>query len=153
VPFSFELRRVLFRWAGTRRTQRNALRAHYALLLRVGIPKSGFHRLRHTFASSDGSSVAVAVAALIARDGTASLPSLRHRRHLEGQRETLVVCSPHGFDSPIPSVSTPFKTEQSEHAVLGHNQSTMDTNTLIIVLLVVLLLGGGGFYYRGRRRI
>jgi LPXTG-motif cell wall-anchored protein len=58
-----------------------------------------------------------------------------------------------GLHLPIPSVSTPFKTEQSEHAVLGHNQSTMDTNTLIILLLVVLLLGGGGFYYRGRRRI
>lgn len=70
VPFSFELRRVLFRWAqmtepqlwhsewlfatraGTRLGQRNALRAHYALLRRLGIPKSGFHRLRHTFATS-----------------------------------------------------------------------------------------------------
>ena len=32
--------------------QRNALRAHYALLRRLEIPKSGFHRLRHTFATS-----------------------------------------------------------------------------------------------------
>jgi LPXTG-motif cell wall-anchored protein len=58
-----------------------------------------------------------------------------------------------GLDSPIPSIYTPFKTEQPEHAAPGDNQFTMDTNTLIIVLLVVLLLGGGGFYYRGRRRI
>jgi LPXTG-motif cell wall-anchored protein len=55
--------------------------------------------------------------------------------------------------SRIPSVSTPFKTEQPEHAAPGHNHSTMDTNTLIVILLVVLLLGGGGFYYRGRRKI
>src|SRR4029450_4780731 len=71
VPFSFELRRVLFRleqlrsrqgwlaceWLfptreGTKLGQRNALRAHYALLKRAGVPKSGFHRLRHTFATS-----------------------------------------------------------------------------------------------------
>ncbi|HEX2462142.1 MAG TPA: site-specific integrase, partial [Vicinamibacterales bacterium] len=70
VPFSFELRRVLFRWeqtterqrwqsdwlfptrASTRLGQRNALRAHYLLLKRLNIPKSGFHRLRHTFATS-----------------------------------------------------------------------------------------------------
>jgi integrase/recombinase XerD len=70
VPFSFELRRVLYRWEqwrqrkgwqsdwlfatreGTRLGQRNALRAHYALLRRLEIPKSGFHRLRHTFATS-----------------------------------------------------------------------------------------------------
>ena len=70
VPFSFELRRVLFRWqqmtqrkqwasdwlfptrAATKLSQRNALRAHYALLNRLCIPKSGFHRLRHTFATS-----------------------------------------------------------------------------------------------------
>ncbi len=30
--------------------QRNALRSHYLLLRRLGVPKSGFHRLRHTFA-------------------------------------------------------------------------------------------------------
>jgi integrase/recombinase XerD len=70
VPISFELRRVLFRWtqvrergrwrsdwlfatrAGTKLQQRNALRAHYALLKRVDVPQSGFHRLRHTFATS-----------------------------------------------------------------------------------------------------
>jgi integrase/recombinase XerD len=70
VPFSFELRRILFRWEqrtqrerwqsdwlfgtrdGTRLGQRNALRAHYGLLKRLEIPKSGFHRLRHTFATS-----------------------------------------------------------------------------------------------------
>lgn len=70
VPFSFELRRTLFRWAqivernrwpsellfptrqGTRLGQRNALRAHYSLLTSVMIPQSGFHRLRHTFATS-----------------------------------------------------------------------------------------------------
>lgn len=70
VPFSFELRRVLFRWAkmrqkhhwpaewvfptrtGAKLTQRNTLRAHHILLKRVGIPKCGFHRLRHTFATS-----------------------------------------------------------------------------------------------------
>ena len=70
VPFSSELRRVLFRWRqlqerrrwpadwvfatriGTRLSQRNALRAHYLLLERLHIPKSGFHRLRHTFATN-----------------------------------------------------------------------------------------------------
>lgn len=70
VPFSFELRRVLFRWAqartkhrwpaewvfptrgGARLNQRNALRAHHILLRRLEIPRSGFHRLRHTFATS-----------------------------------------------------------------------------------------------------
>lgn len=70
VPFSFELRRVLFKWeqarekhqwpaewvfptrGGAKLNQRNALRAHHILLKRLGIPKSGFHRLRHTFATS-----------------------------------------------------------------------------------------------------
>ena len=37
---------------GSRLTQRNALRAHYILLAKVGLPKSGFHRLRHTFATN-----------------------------------------------------------------------------------------------------
>lgn len=63
IPFSFELRRVLFKWAqtrekarwpsewvfptrgGARLNQRNALRAHHILLKRLNIPKSGFHRL------------------------------------------------------------------------------------------------------------
>jgi integrase/recombinase XerD len=70
VPFSVELRKILHRWkthtqkvgwagervfmsrAGTELTQRNALRGHYYLLHRLGIPKSGFHRLRHTFATN-----------------------------------------------------------------------------------------------------
>jgi integrase/recombinase XerD len=70
VPFSFELRRTLYRWtqltqrqrwasdwcfatrAGTRLGQRNASRAHFALLRRAGLSRSGFHRLRHTFATS-----------------------------------------------------------------------------------------------------
>lgn len=70
VPFSFELRRTLYRWTqvvqrqrwasdflfatrtGTRLHQRNALRGHYALLRRVHLTPSGFHRLRHTFATS-----------------------------------------------------------------------------------------------------
>ena len=70
VPFSFELRRTLFRWAqmaerhrwqsellfptrhGTRLGQQNALRAHYMLLKRLSVPQSGFHRLRHTFATN-----------------------------------------------------------------------------------------------------
>jgi integrase/recombinase XerD len=70
VPFSFELRRTLFRWSqiaerhrwqlellfptrrGTRMGQRNALRAHYLLLKRAGIPQCGFHRVRHTFATN-----------------------------------------------------------------------------------------------------
>ena len=70
VPFSVELRKILHRWqthtqkeqlvgdrlfmsrARTALTQRNALRGHYYLLQRLGIPKSGFHRLRHTFATN-----------------------------------------------------------------------------------------------------
>jgi site-specific recombinase XerD len=31
--------------------QRNALRSHYCLLKRLGLPRSGFHLLRHTFAT------------------------------------------------------------------------------------------------------
>jgi integrase/recombinase XerD len=31
--------------------QRNALRSYYCLLKRLGLPKSGFHLLRHTFAT------------------------------------------------------------------------------------------------------
>jgi integrase/recombinase XerD len=69
IPFSFELRKLVFRFLqireragvpgtflfssrrGTRWGQRNALRSHYLLLKRLGIQKSGFHRLRHTFAT------------------------------------------------------------------------------------------------------
>lgn len=69
IPFSFELRKLLFRYGqfkekhgigyrlmfpsrrGTVWSQRNALRSYYILLERVGLPKSGFHRLRHTFAT------------------------------------------------------------------------------------------------------
>ena len=70
VPFSVTLRQLLVRWRnrvdrkgwpanwvfptsrGTRLTQRNCLRAHYDLLKQSSIPKCGFHRLRHTFATS-----------------------------------------------------------------------------------------------------
>jgi integrase/recombinase XerD len=69
VPFSIELRKVLLRFAqcktragvqsalmfpaqgGGRWEQRNALRSYYGLLNRLGLPRSGFHRLRHTFAT------------------------------------------------------------------------------------------------------
>ncbi len=69
VPFGFELRKLLVRYEkardrvgcgqqlvfctrlGGRVTQRNALRSHYILLGKVGLPKFGFHRLRHTFAT------------------------------------------------------------------------------------------------------
>lgn len=69
VPFSTELRKVLFRFArlkeasgirgdlmfparnGTEWGQRNALRSYYLLLDRLSLPRSGFHRLRHTFAT------------------------------------------------------------------------------------------------------
>jgi integrase/recombinase XerD len=69
VPFGIELRKVLFRFgqfknrAGVRSElmfpareggkweQRNALRSYYCLLKRLGLPRSGFHRLRHTFAT------------------------------------------------------------------------------------------------------
>jgi site-specific recombinase XerD len=36
---------------GGRWDQRNALRSLYCLLKRLGVPRSGFHRLRHTFAT------------------------------------------------------------------------------------------------------
>jgi integrase/recombinase XerD len=71
VPFSLTLRAMLVRWRnrlerkgwdttqwlfptsrGTRLTQRNCLRAHYDLLKQSAIPKCGFHRLRHTFATN-----------------------------------------------------------------------------------------------------
>jgi integrase/recombinase XerD len=69
VPFSPALRRVLFQWlkkrrdplksdwlfptgTGNRITPRNATRTHHAFLQRLGIPQSGFHRLRHTFATN-----------------------------------------------------------------------------------------------------
>jgi integrase/recombinase XerD len=69
IPFSFELRKLLFRYVqfkhkhgvsdylmfptrdGTKWSQRTALRSHYILLQKVGLPMSGFHRLRHTFAT------------------------------------------------------------------------------------------------------
>jgi integrase/recombinase XerD len=69
VPFGIELRKVLFRFGqlkerqgvgselmfpareGGRWEQRNALRSYYCLLTRLGLPRSGFHRLRHTFAT------------------------------------------------------------------------------------------------------
>lgn len=69
VPFSPSLRRVLFQWlkrrkdplrsdwlfptgTGNRISVRNACRTHHEFLERLGLPKSGFHRLRHTFATS-----------------------------------------------------------------------------------------------------
>lgn len=69
VPMSVELRRVLFRFGqakerdgldsqlmfpareGGRWEHRNALRSYYCLLKRLGLPRSGFHFLRHTFAT------------------------------------------------------------------------------------------------------
>jgi integrase/recombinase XerD len=69
VPMSFDLRKILFRFGqvkeraevrsplmfpsrdGGRWHQRNALRSHYCLTKRLGLPRSGFHRLRHTFAT------------------------------------------------------------------------------------------------------
>jgi integrase/recombinase XerD len=69
VPFSIELRKVLFRFNQVReRTRvrselmfpardggkwehRNALRSYYCLLRRLNLPRSGFHLLRHTFAT------------------------------------------------------------------------------------------------------
>lgn len=69
VPFGFALRKQLFRFGqlkaklgvvdewmfparnGGRWNQRNALRSYYLLLARLHLPKSGFHRLRHTFAT------------------------------------------------------------------------------------------------------
>jgi integrase/recombinase XerD len=69
IPFSFELRKTLYRFlkvreqhaltppllfaarSGAKWHQRNALRAYYLLLKRLSIPKSGFHRIRHTFAT------------------------------------------------------------------------------------------------------
>ena len=69
VPMSIELRKVLFRFGqfkeraevvsdlmfpareGGKWEQRNALRSYYCLLKRLGLPQSGFHLLRHTFAT------------------------------------------------------------------------------------------------------
>jgi integrase/recombinase XerD len=69
VPFSIELRKVLFRFGQVKDRlgvqsqlmfpsreggfwhQRNALRSYYCLLRRLNLPKSGFHLLRHTFAT------------------------------------------------------------------------------------------------------
>ena len=69
MPFSTELRRVLYRFDqmkrganiqsdlmfpardGGRWEHRNALRSYYCLLQRLGLPRSGFHRLRHTMAT------------------------------------------------------------------------------------------------------
>ena len=36
---------------GGRREQRNALRSYYCMLRRLGLLRSGFHRLRHSFAT------------------------------------------------------------------------------------------------------
>jgi integrase/recombinase XerD len=69
VPFSTELRKAVFRFNQVReRTgvrselmfparnggkwgKRNALRSYYCLLQRLHLPQSGFHMLRHTFAT------------------------------------------------------------------------------------------------------
>jgi integrase/recombinase XerD len=69
VPISTELRKLLFRFGqfkeraeinshlmfaareGGRWEQRNALRSYYYLLKRLGLGQSGFHLLRHTFAT------------------------------------------------------------------------------------------------------
>ena len=69
VPFSFELRKRLVRFGqvkaqqevpgewmfpardGGKWHQRNALRSYYLLLKRLGLPRSGFHLLRHSFAT------------------------------------------------------------------------------------------------------
>jgi integrase/recombinase XerD len=69
VPFGIELRKMLFRFGqfkekadvtsdlmfpergGGRWEHRNALRSYYCLLKRLGLPRSGFHLLRHTFAT------------------------------------------------------------------------------------------------------
>ena len=70
VPFSFELRRVLFRYGqvrakrqarselvfpsseGTPWDQRNSLRGLHILQEKLGLPTFGWHRLRHTFATN-----------------------------------------------------------------------------------------------------
>ena len=69
VPFSHHLRKLLVRWVqrrdraippsplmfpartGTSWHYRNARRSYYALLRRLGLPRHGFHHLRHTFAT------------------------------------------------------------------------------------------------------
>jgi integrase/recombinase XerD len=69
VPVSFELRKILFRYlqqraargmpgdlvfgsgSGTAWNQRNSLRALYLLQGKLGLPKFGWHRLRHTMAT------------------------------------------------------------------------------------------------------
>jgi integrase/recombinase XerD len=70
IPFSFELRKVLFRWEriraeqcprcellfpsrqGTEWDQRNSLRGLHILQRKLGLPSFGWHRLRHTFATN-----------------------------------------------------------------------------------------------------
>lgn len=70
IPFSFELRKVLYRWQqvreraqarcelvfpsrqGTTWDQRNSLRGLHLLQQKLGLPSFGWHRLRHTFATN-----------------------------------------------------------------------------------------------------
>ena len=70
IPFSFELRTVLFRYervrsvhcprcellfparTGTEWEQRNSLRGLHLLEDKLGLPRFGWHRLRHTFATN-----------------------------------------------------------------------------------------------------
>jgi integrase/recombinase XerD len=69
VPFSIELRKLLFRFVrvkqrgeiaselmfpardGGKWERRNARRSYYCLLKNLRLPQSGFHLLRHTFAT------------------------------------------------------------------------------------------------------
>jgi integrase len=69
VPFSIELRKLLFRFGqikertgvrsdlmfpardGGKWEHRNARRSYYCLLKNLGLPQTGFHLLRHTFAT------------------------------------------------------------------------------------------------------
>lgn len=71
MPFSTELRKVLFRFVQVKERSavkselmfpardggswdhRNARRSYNCLLKQLGLPKSGFHLLRHTFATQD----------------------------------------------------------------------------------------------------
>ena len=65
IPFSIELRKILYRYSqvrgntermfpaqdGGRWIRRNALRSFYLFQDRLGLKRVGFHRLRHTFAT------------------------------------------------------------------------------------------------------
>ena len=112
VPFSIELRRVLFRYLQTRVrlgindllmfpsdgggqwNQRNALRSFYLFQQRLGLQRVGFHRLRHTFATEYLRNGGDVVRLSRTLGHTQITTTMRYVQMLTGDQVAHVRCSP-----------------------------------------------------------